>query len=83
MIAAGARNKQEAKRWIVENVRSTRKTTQLPFAEDGIQGALTVAFQMEPEVIFIVSDGDFQRSRPQRRAPAMCRGRMWIALYVR
>jgi hypothetical protein len=63
MIAAGARNKQEAKRWIVKNVRSTRKTTQLPFAEDGIQGALTVAFQMEPEVIFIVSDGDFQRSK--------------------
>lgn len=63
MIAAGARNKQEAKRWIVENVRSNRKVTQLPFEEDGIQGALTVAFQMEPEVIFIVSDGDFQRSK--------------------
>ncbi|CAA6690134.1 MULTISPECIES: VWA domain-containing protein [unclassified Lentimonas] len=63
MIAAGARNKQEAKRWIVENVRSNRKATQLPFVEDGIQGALTVAFQMEPEVIFIVSDGDFQRSK--------------------
>lgn len=63
MIAAGARNKQEVKRWIVENVRSSRKTTQLPFMEDGIQGALTVAFQMEPEVIFIVSDGDFQRSK--------------------
>lgn len=63
MIAAGARNKQEAKRWIVKNVRSSRKVTQLPFEEDGIQGALTVAFQMEPEVIFIVSDGDFQRSK--------------------
>jgi hypothetical protein len=63
MIAGGARNKQEAKRWIVDNVRSNRKQTQLPFEEDGIQGALTVAFQMEPEVIFIVSDGDFQRSQ--------------------
>lgn len=63
MIAAGARNKQAAKRWVVENVRSSRKTTQLPFAENGIQGALTVAFQMEPEVIFIVSDGDFQRGK--------------------
>ncbi len=62
MIAAGARNKAEAKRWLVENVRSTRKHTKLLFEEDGIQGALTVAFQMEPEVIFIVSDGDFQRS---------------------
>ena len=61
MIAAGARNKQEAKRWIMENVRSSRKTTQLAFEVNGIQGALTVAFQMETEVIFIVSDGDFQR----------------------
>jgi hypothetical protein len=63
MIAAGARNKQQAKDWIVKNVRSSRKTTQLPFKVDGIQGALSVAFQMEPEVVFIVSDGDFQRSQ--------------------
>jgi hypothetical protein len=63
MIAAGARNKREAKRWIADNVRSSRKVTQLPFAEDGIQGALTVGFQMKPEVVFIVSDGDFQRSK--------------------
>lgn len=63
MIAAGARNKEEAKRWITVNVRSSRKTTQLPFEVNGIQGALTVAFQMEPEVIFIVSDGDFQRTK--------------------
>jgi hypothetical protein len=63
MIAAGARNKQQAKRWIVKNVRSSRKSTQLPFEVDGIQGALSVAFQMEPEVVFVVSDGDFQRSQ--------------------
>lgn len=63
MIAATAGNKSVAKNWIVENVRSSRKITQLEFDENGIQGALTVAFQMEPEVIFIVSDGDFQRSK--------------------
>jgi hypothetical protein len=63
LIAAGARNKQQAKAWILKNVRSSRKTTQLPFEIDGIQGALSVAFQMEPEVMFIVSDGDFQRSQ--------------------
>ncbi len=63
MIAAGARNKQAAKEWIQGNVRSSRKTTQLSFEVNGIQGALTVAFQMEPEVIFIVSDGDFQRGK--------------------
>ena len=62
MIAAGARNKVAAKRWLVEHVRSSRKHTKLKFDADGIQGALTVAFQMEPEVIFIVSDADFQRS---------------------
>lgn len=66
MIAATARNKSDARSWIVENIRSSRKTTQLNFEEDGIQGALTVAFQMEPEVIFIVSDGDFQRSKTVR-----------------
>ena len=63
MIAATARNKAEVKRWITANIRSRRKQTQLVFEEDGIQGALTVAFQMDPEVIFIVSDGDFQRSK--------------------
>lgn len=63
MVAATAHNKLDAKSWIAENVRSSRKKTQLAFVEDGIQGALTVAFQMEPEVIFIVSDGDFQRSK--------------------
>jgi hypothetical protein len=63
MIAATARNKLDARKWIIKNVRSSRKITQLDFEENGIQGALTVAFQMEPEVIFIVSDGDFQRSK--------------------
>ncbi len=66
MIAAGARNKQAAKLWVRENVRSSRKSTQLKFEVNGIQGALIVAFQMEPEVIFIISDGDFQRGRSER-----------------
>lgn len=66
MIAAGSRNKQAAKQWVRENVRSNRKATKLPFDVNGVQGALTVAFQMEPEVIFIVSDGDFQRGKTDR-----------------
>lgn len=66
MIAAGARNKQAAKQWVRENVRSSRKSTQLEFEVNGIQGALAVAFQMEPEVIFIVSDGDFQRTKTEK-----------------
>lgn len=66
MIAAGARNKQAAKQWVMENVRSSRKSTQLPFEVNGVQGALAVAFQMEPEVIFIISDGDFQRTKTEK-----------------
>lgn len=66
MIAAGARNRAAAKQWVVQNVRSQRKSTQLQFPVNGIQGALTVAFQMEPEVIFIISDGDFQRGASAR-----------------
>jgi len=68
MIAAGARNKAAAKLWVRDNVRSSRKTTQLKFEVNGVQGALTVAFQMEPEVIFIVSDGDFQRGKTDKVA---------------
>lgn len=61
LIAAGKRNQASAKAWIASNVRS-RPSTSLRYKIDGIEGALTVAFQMEPEVIFIVSDGDFQRN---------------------
>lgn len=63
MVAAGARNRAAAKQWVAKHVRSPRKSTQLPFKVNGVQGALTVAFQMAPEVIFIISDGDFQRGK--------------------
>ncbi|MDQ8193233.1 VWA domain-containing protein [Coraliomargarita sp. SDUM461004] len=66
MIAGGARNKRAAKVWMTEKVRSQSLSTQLPHAADGIQGALTVAFQMEPDVIFLISDGDFQRNIPRQ-----------------
>lgn len=66
MIAGGARNKRAAKSWITQKVRTQQLTTQLPHSVDGVQGALTVAFQMEPDVIFLVSDGDFQRNRPKQ-----------------
>lgn len=66
LVAAGARNKAEAKAWIRDHVRSTRKHTGLTFEINGIQGAFEVAFQMEPDVIFVVSDGDFQRDASAR-----------------
>jgi hypothetical protein len=59
MIAGGARNKRAAKAWITSNVRTQTLTTELPHEADGVQGALTVAFQMEPDVIFLVFDADF------------------------
>jgi hypothetical protein len=66
MIAGGARNKRAAKAWITGKVRSQSLTTRLPHAVDGVQGALTVAFQMEPDVIFLISDADFQRNLPRQ-----------------
>lgn len=62
MISGGARNKRAAKAWISEKVRTQQLMTQLPHDIDGIQGALAVAFQMEPDVIFLISDADFQRN---------------------
>ena len=67
MIAGGARNKRAAKAWITEKVRTQSLTTQLPHDIDGVQGALTVAFQMEPDVIFLISDADFQRNGNERQ----------------
>lgn len=64
MVAAGMRNKRTAVAWISDRIRSQRHQTGLPHAADGVQGALTVAFQLEPDVIFLLSDADFQRNQP-------------------
>ncbi len=68
MIAGGARNKRAAKAWIAEKVRTQQLSTELPHEIDGVQGALTVAFQMEPDVIFLLSDADFQRNGNARQS---------------
>jgi hypothetical protein len=64
MVAAGLRNKRTAEAWISERIRSQSHQTGLSYEADGVQGALTVAFQMEPDVIFLLSDADFQRNVP-------------------
>jgi len=64
MVAAGLRNKRAAVEWISDRIRSQRHQTGLSYEADGVQGALTVAFQMEPDVIFLLSDADFQRNLP-------------------
>jgi hypothetical protein len=62
MVAAGMRNKRTAADWISSRIRTQSHQTDLPYEVDGVQGALSVAFQMEPDVIFLLSDGDFQRN---------------------
>ncbi|PXA03171.1 hypothetical protein DDZ13_13180 [Coraliomargarita sinensis] len=66
MVAAGMRNKRTATDWISSRIRTQSHQTGLPYEVDGVQGALSVAFQMEPDVIFLISDGDFQRNLSDR-----------------
>jgi len=66
MVAAGMRNKRAATEWIASRIRTQSHQTNLPYAVDGVQGAFSVAFQMEPDVIFLLSDGDFQRNLSKR-----------------
>jgi hypothetical protein len=66
MVAAGMRNKRTATEWIASRIRTQSHQTGLSYDVDGIQGALSIAFQMEPDVIFLLSDGDFQRNLSRR-----------------
>ncbi|HKK19240.1 MAG TPA: hypothetical protein VJ952_11220 [Opitutales bacterium] len=66
MVAAGLRNKRAATEWIASRIRTQSHQTGLDYEVDGVQGALIVAFQMEPDVIFLLSDGDFQRNLSDR-----------------
>ena len=66
MVAAGMRNKRAATDWITSRIRTQSHQTGLKYDIDGVQGALSVAFQMEPDVIFLLSDADFQRNLSKR-----------------
>ena len=65
LIPATQANRQAAIKWLQKNVRAQGKHTELPYQINGIQGALTLAYQMQPDLIFILSDGDFQRTKSQ------------------
>ena len=62
LVPATRENKRIVNEWI-ENTLATgkKKRTELTFAGSGIEAALEDAFQMEPDVIFLLSDADFQR----------------------
>ena len=66
MVAAGMRNKRAAANWIATRIRVQSHQTGLKYDVDGVQGALSVAFQLEPDVIFLLSDADFQRNLLKR-----------------
>lgn len=66
MVAAGMRNKRAAADWISTRIRTQSHQTGLKYEVDGIQGAFSIAFQMEPDVIFLLSDADFQRNLSKR-----------------
>ena len=63
LIPATQSNRQAAINWLRKNVRAQSKHTELSYQINGIQGALTLAYQMQADLIFILSDGDFQRSK--------------------
>ena len=65
LIPATQANREAAINWLQKNVRAQRKHTELPYQINGIQGALTLAYHMQPDLIFILSDGDFQRTKSQ------------------
>lgn len=65
LIPATQSNRQAAITWLRKNVRAQAKHTELSYQINGIQGALTLAYQMQADLIFILSDGDFQRSKSQ------------------
>ena len=74
LLPATMGNKRLIKEWI-ENTLATgkKKRTELPIEGNGIEAALEVAYRLEPDVIFLLSDADFQRyaegSRKSEQVP--------------
>ena len=65
LIPATQSNRLAAITWLQRNVRSRSKNTELSYQINGIQGALTLAYKLQADLIFILSDGDFQRTKSQ------------------
>ncbi len=66
LIAGTRGNKEAVEEWLKTefktNGRSGKNWIRDPV--NGIQSVVKAAFLMEPDVIFIISDGDFQRGKP-------------------
>ncbi|MBC2604311.1 VWA domain-containing protein [Puniceicoccus vermicola] len=68
LIPATANNKEAAIRWMNQEFRTSGTLRGLKYeGEDGVGAVLEAAFDMEPEVIFLLSDGSYQRTSPGGR----------------
>jgi hypothetical protein len=67
LVPATVENKKAARQWIQTHFGTRRKNTSLCYDINGIQGAFQVGFQMNPDIIFLISDADFQRSTDSSR----------------
>jgi len=68
LIPATSSNKGAAVEWIREKVRPGASLRGEKYdGEDGFAAVMEAAFDMEPEVIFILSDGSYQRTGPSGR----------------
>ncbi len=68
LVPANKVNKAEVSNWIKKNFGKQTKRTDIKFANNGIQAAFELAFQLEPNVIFLFSDADFQRNKTGKRS---------------
>ena len=63
LLPATVTGKASARDWINRNFGNRRKQTGLTVTGSGIEAAFEVAFQLQPDVIYVMSDADFQRNK--------------------
>ena len=72
LLVATKANKELAQKWIDESWSESGTTLISPYIRDlpsGIQTVLDFAFTLQPDVIFIVSDGNFYTSPSNKKIP--------------
>lgn len=62
LVPATRENKRLAGQWIERHFGARSKHTTLDLSTNGIQAAFEASFQLQPDVIFLMSDADFQRN---------------------
>jgi len=65
LVTGTKANKEAGVRWLDEEFRTDGKSGRNWIRQDinGIQSVIDAAFAWQPDVIFIISDGDFQRTK--------------------